>query len=123
MEMSDRVRRGWFLLPDERLSSEMHTVIYKSLSYPGFVASRRWSRPHYPGFKDSAHMATSAPDTPRALTPMATAIRLDTESCSSAHMMVIGLQLIRFNSRQVQSLDKDEIKIVANEALRMARMV
>ena len=68
-------------------------------------------------------MATSAPDTPRALTPMATAIRLDTESCSSAHMMVIGLQLIRFNSRQVQSLDKDEIKIVANEALPMARMV
>lgn len=54
---------------------------------------------------------------------MATAIRLDTESCSSAHMMVIGLQLIRFNSRQAQSLDKDEIKIVANETLPMARMV
>jgi hypothetical protein len=38
-------------------------------------------------------------------------------------MMVIGLQLIRFNSRQAQSLDKDEIKIVANETLPMARMV
>ena len=38
-------------------------------------------------------------------------------------MTMIDLQLIRFNSRQVQSLDKDEIKIVANEALPMARMV